>query len=1318
MPNGTPYRLGGTEVLYHSIEMAKGKKKERRPSPPTPPLKKDLCNFLRDLEDESGAGGDAVDCAENLDFPVMTEDDFLPCSKPGEVTVEDVEERDIVNTVDAGVDSSDEEKGEPSVQSSFDTSIDEEEVARALQISLEQNLDATFTDDVDSAIHKEHFLGNEKPPHITPDTPLEKPTINKEKEKEKAPPDAGKSGDKLNENKVDKPVDGKKSFASFFKKNRAENKGMKLHKCKFLPHHQGWVVFKFLSTDDRDHAFLEAKKEINNKKLLINIPPDDFMWDIKSFSTMPVWVKLWNVPMSHTAASKLSDEDQEENDELKYQKPNYCRMLINMDLSLTPPTSVEVEFVGGSYVQKVEYEDMPQYCYHCKCFGHDPFNCSVLHEINKRRFNEEQKAKERARVETLKTIMLTEAQVTAGKQPQPQKGKDTRIDDVNNTAEYKGKEKDKLGGVAQNPNDPGPSFTAHTEDDGFTQVGGGKGKLTTHPIKDGKQRTGYNKGGGQNGGYRVLATTNQCIHCKIKCLISQKCFFISFVYALYCVTARRTLWDYLTGMADSLTDPWAIMGDFNSVISSSERVNCQSQSAYFMSDLRHFRLHNDLTDSNSTGLEFTWNKGDKWAKLDRVLVNYEWDNLDWECWAEFRDMEIVSDHCPVLLKLLPTHFHGTKSFKFYNMWTKHDDFDRVVRQIWDQRIVGTRQYRLCTKLKKLKYPLKQLNRHESGHITQKAEDDRKMYSTHMKMLILDPNNPILIKESDILRKKANFYLDAERFFFQQKTKCDLVTEGDKCTKLFHNLMKKRNTINAIPFLILEDDRVTTSQEEIASEFIQYFTQLFGRTVPIQPVDWDVFQEGPTISPSDCITLTKKIDIAEVKEALFSIEGHLPVKYLGLPLTSQRASERDFASLVEMIDDNIKRWNTKTLSMAGRAELIRTVIQGIEGFWLQAFPIHKIVLNRITTLCRSFLWGSKFFKEAWDDICKPKEEGGLGLRNSGYWNQALMAKTLWNIASRKETLWVQWVHAVYLQDRDIWTWTPKKEDSHFFKKLAEIRDILLFKIGPGTTDQNGMDMIMANGNICTSKVYDLIRTHGTKKASMRLIWQSYIPPRFSFTTWLALRKRLPTKVNLSFIHMDSRQCSLCGEELETTNHLFFACVISNDIWKGIRDWLHIPNELSTIKRAIKWLLRRHGVHSNRRNMWRFATLSTIHHIWKMRNQIYFDNQGINYLAVIKKIKVGVYKIMYRLYPHSTIALLEMELISVLRSGVCLVYLQWNWNLSTSLPVCRRYGLYPMLLIAVTLLEGTWAYLSAMVVLTIVCCFVRCGFEPYGFGIPVL
>ncbi|GKE53406.1 hypothetical protein Tco_1488562 [Tanacetum coccineum] len=43
------------------------------------------------------------------------------------------------------------------------------------------------------------------------------------------------------------------------------------------------------------------------------------------------------------------------------------------------------------------------------------------------------------------------------------------------------------------------------------------------------------------------------------------------------------------------------------------------------------------------------------------------------------------------------------------------------------------------------------------------------------------------------------------------------------------------------------------------------------------------------------------------------------------------------------------------------------------------------------------------KVAWKNMCRPKNEGGLGIKDLGQWNEVLMAKHLWNIASRKESL---------------------------------------------------------------------------------------------------------------------------------------------------------------------------------------------------------------------------------------------------------------------------------------------------------------------------
>ncbi|CAH9101718.1 unnamed protein product [Cuscuta europaea] len=169
----------------------------------------------------------------------------------------------------------------------------------------------------------------------------------------------------------------------------------------------------------------------------------------------------------------------------------------------------------------------------------------------------------------------------------------------------------------------------------------------------------------------------------------------------------------------------------------------------------------------------------------------------------------------------------------------------------------------------------------------------------------------------------------------------------------------------------------------------------------------------------------------------------------------------------MAQNTIGRW-----SQARRSRMFLN-IEGVHSFWLQALPIPKTVLDRITSICRIFLWGCKFARVAWADICLPKEEGGLGIHDNRVWNSALLAKTLWNIHIKKDNLWVRWIHGVYLNGKGVWEFTPHKRDSQLIKKIARIRDQILShfaNIHDAVTFLNGCQI---NGKLSSAKVYNLL-----------------------------------------------------------------------------------------------------------------------------------------------------------------------------------------------------------------------------------------------------
>nr|GEU51815.1 hypothetical protein [Tanacetum cinerariifolium] len=93
------------------------------------------------------------------------------------------------------------------------------------------------------------------------------------------------------------------------------------------------------------------------------------------------------------------------------------------------------------------------------------------------------------------------------------------------------------------------------------------------------------------------------------------------------------------------------------------------------------------------------------------------------------------------------------------------------------------------------------------------------------------------------------------------------------------------------------------------------------------------------------------------------------------------------------------------------------------YWASVFILPKYMVKDINKLLKGFLWcqgnlSKGKAKVAWKQVCKPKDEGGLDIKDLSSWNEALMSKHLWNVASMKESLWVKWINVVRLKGKSI------------------------------------------------------------------------------------------------------------------------------------------------------------------------------------------------------------------------------------------------------------------------------------------------------------
>ena len=84
-------------------------------------------------------------------------------------------------------------------------------------------------------------------------------------------------------------------------------------------------------------------------------------------------------------------------------------------------------------------------------------------------------------------------------------------------------------------------------------------------------------------------------------------------------------------------------------------------------------------------------------------------------------------------------------------------------------------------------------------------------------------------------------------------------------------------------------------------------------------------------------------------------GGTTFQILRVPLSTKKMSIIQWYPLIDKIMARINSWTAKKLSYAGRTQLIKTVLFGVQSYWAQLFIIPAKIIKVIEGLCRSYLW---------------------------------------------------------------------------------------------------------------------------------------------------------------------------------------------------------------------------------------------------------------------------------------------------------------------------------------------------------------------------
>ncbi|KAK4258521.1 hypothetical protein QN277_004963 [Acacia crassicarpa] len=170
------------------------------------------------------------------------------------------------------------------------------------------------------------------------------------------------------------------------------------------------------------------------------------------------------------------------------------------------------------------------------------------------------------------------------------------------------------------------------------------------------------------------------------------------------------------------------------------------------------------------------------------------------------------------------------------------------------------------------------------------------------------------------------------------------------------------------------------------------------------------------------------------------------RYLGFPLSRSRNSRETFHYVIERVQSKLSVWKARSLSMAGRVTLAKSVISSIPLYPMQVARLPKGVCLAVEKIQRNFIWGhgdnnNRFHPVGWDRITRPKEFGGLGFRRLQSLNKACGAKLAWNLVTGATGLWAEVLQAKYMLRDEHSLLVSKSGDSKLWKFITSQRHII-------------------------------------------------------------------------------------------------------------------------------------------------------------------------------------------------------------------------------------------------------------------------------------
>ena len=149
-------------------------------------------------------------------------------------------------------------------------------------------------------------------------------------------------------------------------------------------------------------------------------------------------------------------------------------------------------------------------------------------------------------------------------------------------------------------------------------------------------------------------------------------------------------------------------------------------------------------------------------------------------------------------------------------------------------------------------------------------------------------------------------------------------------------------------------------------------------------------------------------------------------------------------------------------------------------------------------------------------------------------------------------------------------------------------------------------VTPTGAFNTSIIWNHLRIHHPLVPWSKVVWFPGGIPKHSFILWLAVQFRLSTQDRIFKFTPGPLACVLCHSQLETHDHLFFACPYSTFVWQELMARCGLTWNRHNWSNTLLWMAQHLSGKKIHHVILKMCLGAAVYGLWKERNNRTFKH----------------------------------------------------------------------------------------------------------------